>query len=142
MTKSRIDHIVIGIKPENLETCREKLEQILDLEFEYAEREDLGVNIYTDWDAGIELLSPSSPDSAFWEQLNAKGEGILSVVVAVEDIDRTKQKAQKAGIGHYPEVGLRGDEPWAERFDLMRESSLDPVFGIGLILAQLKRKDR
>jgi len=136
--KRRIDHVAFLVAPQNFESCLESMGSALGLDFQRAHRDDLGLMIGVDWDAGIEILAPTGPESVFWNRLQEKGEGAATVIFGVADIDAAKEQARNAGLGYSAEIGLRGDEPWADRFEIVREAALDPICGISLVLGEIK----
>jgi hypothetical protein len=134
----RIDHVAILVYPQNFESCVERLARALQLSFQRAHREDLGLKIATDWDAGLEILAPTGPESALWSQLQKRGEGHMSIIFGVKDFEEARKRAEREGFSAGPEVGLIGSEPWADRFSVLRETSLSEICGINLVLGQVE----
>ena len=134
----RIDHLAILVYPQNFENCVERLTRVLQISFQCCHREDLGLKIAIDWDAGLEILAPTGPESPLWPQLQKKGEGHMSVIFGVKDFEEARKRAQQEGLSTGPEVGLSGIEPWADRFSVMRETSLSEICGINLVLGQVE----
>jgi hypothetical protein len=134
----RIDHIAILVHRHDLESCVERLTRALQVSFQRAYREDLALEIAIDWDAGLELLAPTGPQSPLWSQLQQKGEGHVSIIFGVEDFEEARKRARQEGFSTGPEVGLSGSEPWAERFNVLRETSLSEICGINLVLGQVE----
>jgi hypothetical protein len=134
----RIDHIAMLISAQNFETCVQRLTAVLEAAFVRAERKDLGLLIAIDWDAGLEILAPTGPESPLWNRLQEKGEGQVTVIFGVEKLDPALLRAKAQGFLVGPEVGLTGDEPWAGRFSVLREASLSPICGINLALGQIE----
>jgi hypothetical protein len=134
----RIDHVAILISPDNFETCIDRITRTLGVEFVRSKREDLGILAAIDWEAGLELVAPSSPSSPLWTQLQKGGEGQVSIIFGVEDLDAAKARARAEGFRTGPELGLNGEEPWASRFSVLREVFLSPFCGIRLALGQIE----
>ena len=134
----RIDHLAILVHPQNLEDCVERLTRVLQVSFQRADREDLGLKIAVDWDAGLEILAPTGPQSPLWSRLQKKGEGHISVIFGVKDFEEAARRARELGCSTGPEVGLIGSEPWADRFSVLRETSLSEICGINLVLGQVE----
>ena len=134
----RVDHLAILVHPQNFESCVGRLTRALQISFQHAHREDLGLRIAIDWDAGLEILAPTGPESPLWAQLQQKGEGHMSIIFGVEDFEQARKHAQQEGFSTGPEVGLIGSEPWADRFNVLRETSLSEICGINLVLGQVE----
>jgi hypothetical protein len=134
----RIDHVAILIAPENFEACVERLTRVLESRFMRAERQDLGLLIAIDWDGGLEVLAPTGPASPLWNRLKEKGEGQVTIIYGVENLDASKARAREQGFEVGPEIGLLGDEPWADRFDCLREAALSEICGIRIALGQVE----
>jgi len=134
----RIDHVAILISPDNFETCIDRITRSLGVEFVRGERRDLGMLVAIDWDAGLEFVAPSGPESPLWTQLQKGGEGQVSIIFGVEDLDVAKARAGAEGFRAGPELGLNGEEPWASRFSVLREVFLSPFCGIRLGLGQIE----
>jgi hypothetical protein len=134
----RIDHVAILVSPENFETCVERMSRVLEVKFVRARRKDLGLLIAMDWDAGLEILAPTGPDSLLWSRLQTKGEGHVSIIFGVKDLDAAKARAEAEGLSVGPEVGLIGEEPWAARFEVLREAALGDICGTNISLGQVE----
>jgi hypothetical protein len=134
----RIDHIAILISPHSFEDCVQRLSRALEVEFTLARRDDMGLLIAIDWDSGLELLAPTGPESPLWSRLQEKGEGHVSIIFGVGDVDEAKRRAESAGFVAGAEIGLIGDEPWAARFERLREIPLSEICGINLVLGQVE----
>jgi hypothetical protein len=138
----RIDHVAMLISAKNFENCVQRLARTLEVEFVRAERKDLGLLIALSWDAGLELLAPTGPESPLWARLQEKGEGEVTIIFGVKDLEASKARAQKDGFSVGPEIGLTGDEPWAHRFDVLREVALSEICGLHIALGQIEPSAR
>lgn len=70
------------------------------IEFAYdPDTEDHGTKCYMAADAGIELVAPTKPDNTPAQILKEKGEGLLTVVLKVENMEDAKVWAKEKGIG-------------------------------------------
>jgi hypothetical protein len=134
----RIDHIAVLISAANFDSCVGRLTRVLEANFVRAERKDLALLIALDWDAGVEILAPTGPGSPLWKRLQEKGEGEVTIIFGVKDLEAAKARAEADGFLVGPEIGLLGDEPWAARFDVLRENSLSAICGINLALGQIE----
>jgi len=60
----------------------------------------LGIRVAISWDAGIELVSPMPERESFvTEYLEERGEGLMGVVFAVDDVEAARHAAQALGVG-------------------------------------------
>jgi hypothetical protein len=134
----RIDHVAILVSAENFESCVARMTRVLEVKFVRAQRKDLGLLIAMDWDAGLEILAPTGQESPLWQRLQERGEGYVSIIFGVKDLDAAKARAKAEGLFVGPEVGLTGEEPWAARFDVLREASLGPICGVNIALGQVE----
>jgi hypothetical protein len=134
----RIDHVVITVSPKNFQPCIEKLTRMLGLKFQgpiYRKAENTQAAV--DWDSGMEVLAPITEEGMLWEQLKVRGEGYMSVVFGVANLDKAREQAAAAGVQPLFDVGLNGDEPWFDRFDVVKETLLEPVFGATIVLGEI-----
>lgn len=138
---NRIDHLAILVSTSSFESCLERLTSALEAHFVRAERKDLGLLIAIDWDAGLEILAPTGPDSPLWDRLQSHGEGQITIIYGVKDLDAAASRARAAGFGLGPEIGLIGDEPWAPRFNVLREIPLSEICGIRIALGQIEPRE-
>jgi hypothetical protein len=138
---NRIDHIAITVAASSFESCVERLKRALQANFVRAERADLGLLIAIDWDAGLEILAPTSPASPLWDRLQTHGEGQITIIYGVKDLDAAAARASSAGFGLGPEIGLTGGEPWADRFNVLREIPLSEICGIRIALGQIEPRE-
>jgi hypothetical protein len=96
----KVHHVVFCVHHANQERAAD-LWRGLGLTFAEVDLADLGIRVLIDWDAGIELVSPA-PDadgraSAFTTFLEDRGEGVYSVVVAVDEVDGPEAIAARYG---------------------------------------------
>jgi len=138
---NRIDHLAIVVSASSFESCLERLARALEARFVRAEREDLGLLIAIDWDAGLEILAPTGPSSPLWDRLQTHGEGQITIIYGVKDLDAAASRAKSAGFGLGGEIGLTGGEPWAAQFNVLREIPLSEICGIRIALGQIEPRD-
>jgi hypothetical protein len=138
---NRIDHLAIVVSAASFENCLERLTRALEARFVRAEREDLGLLIAIDWDAGLEILAPTGPASPLWDRLQTHGEGQITIIYGVKDLDAAASRAKAAGFGLGAEIGLIGGEPWAAQFDVLREIPLSELCGIRIALGQIEPRE-
>jgi hypothetical protein len=134
----RIDHLAILVSVASFENCVKRLTDALGARFVRAERKDLGLLIAADWDSGLELLAPTGPDSPLWNRLQTHGDGQVTIIYGVKDLEAGAARAKTAGFELGREIGLTGGEPWAAQFDVLREIQLSEICGIRIALGQIE----
>ncbi len=89
----------------DLEAGRAFYEQLLGCTFtsgDDAEAATFGVKMLFSWDGGIELVAPLEGRDSFVETIiNERGEGLIGVVWAVADADRTRDAGAELGISTF-----------------------------------------
>lgn len=98
---AQIHHVAIAIQRENLVAAVQQFTELLGLEFEgplvFGD-----VELYVDWEAGIELAAPAHRDDTSSElarQLQNSGEGLWRVVVGVPKLADAVARAESLGFG-------------------------------------------
>src|SRR4051794_15642689 len=109
---ARIDHV--GVAVEDLDAAIALYEQTYDMELVHRETvTEQGVEAVL-LDVGenhVELLAPLGPDTPVGRFLAKNGPGIHHVAYQTEDIDKTLEALQAAGvrlIDHHARIGIRG----------------------------------
>lgn len=108
----KIDHL--GIAVEEIESALEFWQDALGLEHVHSEEvkeQQVRVAMLPIGDTNIELLEPTSPDSAVGKFLKNRGGGIHHIAVEVSDIVESLEKLKKQGarlIDEKPKVGAGG----------------------------------
>jgi hypothetical protein len=96
----KLHHVVFCVHHDNQERAAD-LWRGLGLTFADIALPDLGVRVLIDWEAGIELVSPvpgsAEAAAAFTTFLETQGEGIYSIVMAVEEVDGPEAVAARYG---------------------------------------------
>jgi hypothetical protein len=128
----RIDHVAIVVKQENAHKLADRLSAALAITFsEPVVNEAYGLMIIVSWDAGLEVMAPTREEGPYWERIQRHGEGTVSIIFGVADMDAGIQRARDSGVDVSSEVTLNGDEPWLEQFSTFREARLG-TFGLDL----------
>jgi Glyoxalase/Bleomycin resistance protein/Dioxygenase superfamily len=128
----RIDHVAIIVKQENAYKLADRLSAALGITFsEPLVNEAYGLLIIVSWDAGLEVMAPTREEGPYWERIQRHGEGAVSIVFGVADMDDGARRARESGVEVSPEAKLNGNEPWLERFSTFREARLG-TFGLDL----------
>ena len=108
-----INRIVVAVN--NLEEAKKSYSEAFGATFRQANwtGEAFGIEVAISWDAGIELCAPikgcedTSAVSAF---LANNGEGVMSVILGVEDALKAKHKAESAGVLAFHSVDYTQEE--------------------------------
>jgi predicted enzyme related to lactoylglutathione lyase len=124
----RIDHIVILVKPENLPAYADRLGGVLGITFDEPIVSASGTMVTFCWDAGLEIIAPTREEGLYWERLQRFGEGTVTIIFGVADMEEGKRRVEANGgsMGH--EAKMKGDEEFLKRFSSFREARLN-VFG-------------
>jgi hypothetical protein len=119
---NHIDHVAWISRPENLEANVAQLEKLADAKLTRFARKDMGFIMYINWEAGLELVSPMKERTEFnqmlWEWLETRGEGVMSVVFGVRDLEKHKARLEKLGFEVGPLMDDHPDSPWHDKLVL------------------------
>jgi 4-hydroxyphenylpyruvate dioxygenase-like putative hemolysin len=141
-TVNRVDHVVMMVRPENLEACVERLTNVLGAEFQYFLYEPQGLRGAISLESGLEIITPLQEDSALARQLAEHGEGVHWIVYGVGDADEAKARAESHGMPTYrihDVLGSGMSEFAAEHFQVLRECHFrEPIFGARIVASQLE----
>jgi hypothetical protein len=137
----RIDHVLITVSHANFAECIAKLSRALGVSFEPAlTRDDFGIISAISLESGLEVLAPTREEGPFWERIQRRGEGHVTIIFGVDNFDEARKRATDAGLAVGAEIGLRGDEPWGKHFSVFREARLAPICGASIILGEIEPK--
>lgn len=108
-----INRVMIAVK--DLECAKKRYSDLLGAHFEDAHwtGEAFGIAVSIAWDAGIELCSPlpgREKDSAVSAFLLNRGEGVMNVFFAVDDVDAAANRANALGVGPVHALDYTPDE--------------------------------
>jgi hypothetical protein len=96
----KLHHVVFCLHHRNLERAAD-LWRDLGLAFAEIDLPDLGIVVLIDWNAGIELVSPvpgsGQSAAAFTTFLETRGEGVYSVVMAIDEVEDAVSVAERYG---------------------------------------------
>ncbi len=135
----KLDHAWVVVSGEDFDATVAHFTECLKVDFgETYHREDLQLRIAFDVDAGLEIIAPLSDEGFFAELLKARGSGYWVPVFKVASIERAWEDFRKAGLPVEGEFNLLGDEPWAHRYQILRESKPDTRFGIELLIGEFQ----
>ncbi|KAK6378798.1 hypothetical protein LTS17_006501 [Exophiala oligosperma] len=138
---NHVSHVCFIVRKENLQLFKDQLTRAFNV---------------TDWDGplevtpmgllqtgsistGLEIIAPlddQDEDNVFTQHIQAKGEGLFSVIYGVKDVELAAKEAQERGteLMNGPDVHAA----WNERLKVYREIALKPMFGINFWLGQIE----
>ncbi|MEJ7927792.1 hypothetical protein WG908_13635 [Sphingobium sp. AN641] len=142
---NHVDHVAYISRWETVEANAARLEALTDAKLQRTDRPHVGVVLYIDWSAGLEIVAPmperTEQNESLHDLLDNRGEGVLAVIYGVEDLDAHKEKLEAKGFEISPlweSVHPAGS--WSERL-LVRERH-GPVFmNTWLIYSQIDYRD-
>ncbi len=143
MKPQGVNRVTIAVK--DLEKGMDFYTKLLCATFHEATAEDvvtLGIRVAMSWDAGIELVSPMPDRESFiTEFLEQRGEGLMGVVFAVDDVEAAHKAAQDLGVGVWYELDYDQetiDKHLQGRFTKYKEYMLDAAtsHGVGPVIGE------
>lgn len=147
MKPQGVNRVTIAVK--DLEKGIDFYTRLLGATFHEATAEDvvtLGIRVAMSWDAGIELVSPMPDRESFiTDFLEQRGEGLMGVVFAVDDVEEAYAAAQALGVGVWYTVDYDQEEidrHLQGRFTKYKEYMLDAdtSYGVGPVIGEFKTK--
>lgn len=141
--KNRIDHVAWMCRPENHDAYVEKLSSLYDVEFEAEDGgPEFGLRLTWSWSAGLEVLSPAGTELPFskmcWNYLEKRGEGLFAVVMGVDDVAKSIERARSLGCEPSPLLYLpETEKPWLKRVQECTESVLDVFLDQNLAVGRI-----
>jgi hypothetical protein len=141
---NHIDHVAWISRLETLETNIAQLEKLTDAKLTRFAREDMGFVMYINWEAGLEVVAPLEKPTEFnqWlrDWLDTRGEGVMSVVFGVRDLDRHRARLEALGVPVGPLMDDHPDSPWHDRLVLW-ERHAGEVMNTAFILGDIDYAD-
>jgi len=141
-----VNRVVIAVR--DLDKAIDLYSRLLNTVFhdDSSESEPWGMRVAISWDAGIELCAPLPDRDSYTKKFIEKhGEGLMSVVFEVDDIDEARERLEKLGMGIRVSLEYKQDqmsEYLRDRFKSYKECITDSAdsCGFGVILLQIERK--
>lgn len=99
MNLTHIEHI--GIAVNSIEEAKKYYENVLGLKcyaIEVVEDQKVKTAFFMIGQTKIELLEPTSPDSAVAKFIAKKGQGIHHIAFATDDVDKSLKEAENKGV--------------------------------------------
>jgi hypothetical protein len=141
---NHIDHVAWISWPENLEANIAELEKLTGAKLTRFERKDMGFVMYISWEAGLEVVAPLEEPTEFnqWlrQWLETKGEGVMSVVFGVRDLDKHKARLEALGVPVGELMDDHPDSPWHHKLVLW-ERQAGVVMNTNFILGDIDYAD-
>jgi hypothetical protein len=141
---NHIDHVAWISWPQNLEANIAQLEKLTGAKLTRFERNDMGFIMYISWEAGLEVVAPMEEPTEFnqWLRgwLETKGEGVMSVVFGVRDLDRHKARLEALGVPVGDLMDDHPDSPWHDKLVLW-ERQAGEVMNTNFILGDIDYAD-
>lgn len=135
---NHVDHIAYISRPENLEANVALLEKLADAKLTRFERKDMGFIMYISWEAGLEVVAPMEEPTEFNQMLHdwldTRGEGVMSVVFGVKDLDKHKARLEAQGMEVGELMDDHPDSPWHHKLVLWERMAgmvMNSVFILG-----------
>lgn len=135
---NRIDHVAWICELANIEAHVAEMERVLDIRLEHSVRPELGIVVYHNMAAGIEVVAPfaerSEANRSFHERLAAGGEGLMGVVFGVRSLDG--HKARLEGMGYA--IGDLIDQshaPWRDKV-VLRQRMVPSLINSMMVLGE------
>jgi len=142
-----VNRVTIAVK--DMEKGKELYSELLGATFSSADAEEaakMGIEVAMSWDAGIELIAPLADKDSFVKQIIEKrGEGVIGVVFAVDDVDTAHQAATNRGIKAWHSLDYsqeKIDKHFQGRFTKYKEYMYDPstTYGAAPVVGQFDLK--
>lgn len=141
---NHIDHVAWISRPENLEANVAKLEVLADAKLERFVRKDMGFVMYVNWEAGLEIVSPTAEPTEFnkalRDRLETHGEGVAAVVYGVRDLEKSRARLEVLGHTPGPLMDDHPDSPWHHKL-VLRERIAGDYLGSWFVLGDIDYAD-
>jgi len=141
---NHVDHVAWIAFYDTIEDHISRLEELAGATLERYEREDAGILICVNWEAGLEILAPLPQRTEFnamlYDHLEKHGEGIFSVVFGVKSIDEEGKRLEGLGYAVGPQLDDAPDTPWHDKL-VMRERMVGPFMDGHFVLGQIDYAD-
>jgi hypothetical protein len=141
---NHVDHVAWISWPATLNENVARLETLAGVKLTRFERKDLGIVICANWEAGLEILSISDPPTEFnralRDWLETRGEGVMSVVFGVRELDVHERRLRLLGFDLGPLLDDDPASPWHHKLRL-RERIAGEVLRTSFVLGDIDYAD-
>ena len=135
---NRIDHVAWICGLANIEAHVAEMEQMFNIRMEHFERSDMGILVYYNMAAGIEVVAPlaerTEANRGFHERLEKTGEGLMGVVFGVKDLDCHKARLEAMGLA-LGQLIDQSHSPWRDKV-VLRQRMAPPLINTLIVLGQ------
>jgi hypothetical protein len=143
--RNHVDHVAWISRPENIEANVAMLEKMADAKLTRFDRHDMGFSMFISWEAGLEVVTPMPEAMTEFAQmlrdwLDARGEGVMSVVFGVKDLDKHKARLEGQGFAVGELLDDHPSSPWHDKLVLW-ERPVDVVMNTTFILGDIDYAD-
>lgn len=142
--RNHIDHVAWISRLETIEANVRELEKLSGAKLTRFERKDMGFVMYISWEAGLEVVAPLDEPTEFNQMLRdwleTRGEGVMSVVFGVKDLEKHKKRLEALGFEVGPLMDDHPDSPWHDRIVLWERMG-GVVMNTGFILGDIDYAD-
>ena len=142
-----VNRVTIAVK--DIEKGMDFYGKLLGATFHEATADDvvtLGIRAAMSWDAGIELVSPMPDRESFVREIiEQRGEGLIGVVFAVDNVEEARESAEKLGVGVWYSLEYdqeKIDKHLQGRFSKYKEYMFDTAttYGVGPVIGEFVLK--
>ncbi len=141
---NHVDHVAWVSRPETIEENVARLEMLSNTRLARFERKDMGLVLYINWEAGLEVMAPSTyPTEAnqpLRDWLDEKGEGVMFVVFGIRVMEAHKARLEALGFEVGPLVDDHPDSPWHDQL-VLRERQAGQVLNTNFVLGDIDYVD-
>ncbi|WP_176593949.1 hypothetical protein [Sphingobium sp. EM0848] len=142
---NHVDHIVWIVRPENQQLYVDKLSKLFRVTFEGPVlREEFGAQFWVSWESGLEIFAPHGDGdmAKMWlQRLEERGEGVLSMVFGVPDMEEACEHASQLGYQVSPVIGFGGNEPWKHKLPVFKEATVVDMLGTMMAFGEIGYAD-
>ena len=118
-----IDHVTWVSYPETIADNVALFSRLFDVVFDAPSvRNDMGFTVYLCWEAGLEIVCPHAAPTDFNQTLHdhlaRHGEGMMSIVFGVRDLEATRLRLEQGGFAPGPLWGNAPGSPWVNKVNI------------------------
>lgn len=135
---NRIDHVAWICELANIEAHVAEMEAMLDIKLEHFVRSDMGIVVYHNMAAGIEVVAPladrSEANRKYHERLERAGEGLMGVVFGVKNLEEHKARLESMGQMLGPLID-QSHSPWRDKV-VLRQRMAPSLMNTMIVLGE------
>lgn len=143
---NHVDHVCWLSRPENIEQHVDRLKKLSGMEFQFLEREDMGIIMYFSWEGGLEVIAPSKRDTEMSlhlrDWLESRGEGVYGVVFGVKSLEQQEQRLATHDIVLGGDILDHPNSPWRGKLTRFTEKVCEgPIMNTVFALSDIAYRD-